>query len=159
MLRDLQKASDEGRLTPSFIDAYARFHHEKPLALYSLASRNFMPIAHEEGRNDHVLTPHEPRSVSHGREMLDAQERAGRETLRRLRRGEDDARPWAMRNPTRFALPVETEERVPLASLERREHLSDYLPAGDPFDAPLPTGAATSTDEDRPVEPVPAPSA
>ena len=57
VLRDLQFAAGQGTLTPSFMDCYARRHGEGVLALYALAARRELPVAAEDGRNDHLAEP------------------------------------------------------------------------------------------------------
>jgi hypothetical protein len=57
VLRDLDSAARRGVLTPSFLDGYARRHGEGVLALYALAARHDLPVAAEDGRNDHLAEP------------------------------------------------------------------------------------------------------
>ena len=101
VLRDLEFTASQGMLTPSFLDDYALRHGEKVLALYSLASRNGLPIAHEEGRNDQLAERGEWHStvdpVAVERE-LDAR---SAEVVRSVRAALDDGRPAALRKRSR----------------------------------------------------------
>lgn len=101
VVKDLERASHQGRLTPSFIDAYADRHGERIAALYALAARNLLTVEHEAGRNDHVLTEWEGSvDIATALAALDAQ---SAQTYRELRAAKDDGRPYALRKPTRHA--------------------------------------------------------
>lgn len=96
VVRDLEFAARQGELTPSFLEAYARRHGEKVLALYGLAARNSLAIAHEEGRNDHIVEKEwhsevDDRAVD---SALDAQSVI---VVRAVHAARDDGRPAALR--------------------------------------------------------------
>ena len=104
VLQDLEHAAKRGRLTPSFIDDYADKHGERVSALYALAAKNFLPVAHEEGRNDHVLR--DPKERVRGVNAVvvhAAAEDTAREMHRELRKARDDGRPYALRKPGKNA--------------------------------------------------------
>ena len=105
VLQDLEHAARRGRLTPSFIDEYAEKHGERVSALYALATKNFLTVAHEEGRNDHVLRdPSERVRGVNAVVVASAMEDSAREMNRELRRAREDGRPYALRKPGKNAL-------------------------------------------------------
>lgn len=107
VLQDLEHAAKRGRLTPSFIDEYAVKYDERVSALYALAAKNFLDVAHEEGRNDHLLRrpdEFERRGSIDVTVVASAQDDTSREMHRELRRARDDGRPYALRKPTKNAL-------------------------------------------------------
>ncbi|WP_432482038.1 hypothetical protein [Kineococcus esterisolvens] len=104
VLQDLEHASRRGRLTPSFIDEYADKYGERVSALYALAAKNFLTIAHEDGRNDHVLRdPAERQRGVNAVVVASAMEDNAREMHRELRKARDDGRPYALRKPGKNA--------------------------------------------------------
>ncbi|WP_432491145.1 hypothetical protein [Kineococcus auxinigenes] len=104
VLQDLEHASRRGRLTPSFIDEYAEKHGERVSALYALAAKNFLTVAHEDGRNDHVLRdPNEKKRGVNAVVVASAMEDNAREMHRELRKARDDGRPYALRKPGKNA--------------------------------------------------------
>ncbi|ABS05215.1 hypothetical protein [Kineococcus radiotolerans] len=101
VLRDLEFAAGQGTLTPSFLDCYARRHGEKVLALYALAAHHGLPVADEDGRNDHLAPPREWRSsVDLGavERELDARSAA---VVREVHDAADDGRPAVLRKRDR----------------------------------------------------------
>ena len=97
VLRDLERASLKGELTPTFIDHYASRHGERAPALYALACKHGIVVNIEEGRNDHLLN-----EWSGGVDvdaMSKALERQAVETYRRVRSARDDGRPAVLRKP------------------------------------------------------------
>jgi hypothetical protein len=102
VLRDLERASLKGELTPTFIDHYASRHGERAPALYALAQKNGIVVNIEEGRNDHLL-----KEWSGGVDMdamSRAMERQAVETYRKVRNAREDGRPAVLRKPaTRWA--------------------------------------------------------
>lgn len=97
VLRDLQFAAGQGTLTPSFLDCYARRNGEGVLALYAFAARHGLPVAAEDGRNDHLAEPKEWRSaVDLGavERELDARSAA---VVRAVHDAADDGRPAVLR--------------------------------------------------------------
>lgn len=108
VVRDLEFAARQGDLTPSFLEAYACRHGEKVLALYGLAARNSLTIAHEEGRNDHIVDTswHSSVDTDAVELALDAQSAA---VVRAVRDARDDGRPTALRKRGRGSFyPVKT---------------------------------------------------
>jgi len=105
VIRDLEVASLQGELTPSWLDEYAWRNGEKVTALYALAARNELRIAVEEGRNDHVVKCWESRvDESAVERAMDAESERAR---RRLREARADDRPAALRRSSRTsAYPV-----------------------------------------------------
>ncbi|WP_432507165.1 hypothetical protein [Kineococcus arenarius] len=104
VLQDLEHASRRGRLTPTFIDEYAEKHGERVSALYALAAKNFLTVAHEDGRNDHVLRdPNEKKRGVNAVVVASAMEDNAREMHRELRKARDDGRPYALRKPGKNA--------------------------------------------------------
>ncbi|MCI3925445.1 hypothetical protein MO973_35080 [Paenibacillus sp. TRM 82003] len=104
VLQDLEHASRRGKLTPTFIDDYAEKHGERVSALYALAAKNFLTVAHEDGRNDHVLRdPNEKARGVNAVVVASAMEDNAREMHRELRKARDDGRPYALRKPGKNA--------------------------------------------------------
>ncbi|NIZ90855.1 hypothetical protein [Kineococcus rubinsiae] len=102
VIRDLEVASLKGELSPTFLDEYAWRNGEKVTALYALAARNALPVAVEQGRNDHVEKSWESRvDESAVERALDAE---SERNMRRLREAREDDRPAALRRQTRNAL-------------------------------------------------------
>ena len=99
IVRDLEFASRQGALTPSFIDRYADVNGERVVALYALAAKNFLTVAHEAGRNDHVLLEWE--STVDVDQVLRAMEQESAEASRRLREAKADGRPVALRRSSK----------------------------------------------------------
>jgi len=109
VLRDLEFAANQGTLTPSFLDSYARRHGEKVLALYSLASRNGLPIAHEDGRNDHIAEQKEWHSTIDASAVERELDAHSASVMRSVRDAVDDGRPAALRKRGRNSFyPVRT---------------------------------------------------
>jgi hypothetical protein len=99
VIRDLEVASLQGELTPSWLDEYAWRNAEKVTALYALAARNELPISVEEGRNDHGVKAWESHvDESAVERALDAE---SAQALRRLREARADDRPAALRRQSR----------------------------------------------------------
>lgn len=96
VVRDLEFAARRGELTPTFLEAYATRHAEEVLALYGLAARNGLTVAHEEGRNDHVVEKawHSEVDVPAVERALDAQSAA---VVRAAHEAHDDGRPASLR--------------------------------------------------------------
>ena len=108
VVRDLEFAARQGDLTPSFLEAYARRHGEKITALYGLAARNSLTIAHEEGRNDHIVEKSWHSTVDTGavERALDAPSAA---VVRAAHDARDDGRPASLRKRGRGSFyPVKT---------------------------------------------------
>lgn len=102
VIRDLEFAARQGDLTPSFLDAYARRHGEKVLALYGLAARNDLAIAHEEGRNDHVVEkPWD--GVVDTRAVEQALDDGSSRVIASVHAAHEDGRPTTLRRPGRNA--------------------------------------------------------
>jgi hypothetical protein len=101
VLQDLQFASGQGTLTPSFLDCYARRHGEGVVSLYALAARHGLPVAAEDGRNDHLAEPRE----WHSTVDLDAVEREldahSAAVVREVHDAAEDGRPAVLRRRTR----------------------------------------------------------
>ncbi|GAA0313999.1 hypothetical protein [Kineococcus aurantiacus] len=97
VLRDLEFAAHQGTLTPSFLDDYARRHGEGVLALYALAARHDLPVAAEDGRDDHLaeVRPwHAAVDVAAVERALDARSAA---VVRDVHAAADDGRPAVLR--------------------------------------------------------------
>lgn len=101
VLRDLEFAASQGALTPSFLDNYALRHGEKVLALYSLASRNGLPVAHEDGRNDHLVEQKEWHSTIDTAAVEREMDARSAAVVRSVRAAVDDGRPAALRKRSR----------------------------------------------------------
>ena len=101
VLRDLEFAAGQGTLTPSFLDSYARRNGEKVLALYSLAARHQLTVAHEEGRNDHLAVEKEWHSVVDTTAVERELDARSAEVVRRVRDAADDGRPACLRKRSR----------------------------------------------------------
>lgn len=108
VVRDLEFAARQGDLTPSFLEAYARRHGERILALYALAARNDLTVAHEEGRNDHVVEKGWHSEVD-TRAVEDALDAASASVVRAVHAAREDGRPAALRKRGRGSFyPVRT---------------------------------------------------
>jgi hypothetical protein len=97
VLRDLEFAAHQGTLTPSFLDSYARRNGEKVLALYGLAARHELTIAHEEGRNDHLAVEKEWHSFVDAAAVERALDARSASVVRSVRDAADDGRPASLR--------------------------------------------------------------
>ncbi|WP_432542363.1 hypothetical protein [Kineococcus sp. SYSU DK002] len=97
VLRDLEFAAHQGLLTPSYLDSYAARHGEGVLALYALAARHGLPVAPEEGRNEHLAEVRE----WHGEVDVAAVERAldarSAAVVRDVHAAAEDGRPAVLR--------------------------------------------------------------
>ncbi|WP_432513753.1 hypothetical protein [Kineococcus sp. SYSU DK001] len=101
VLRDLEFTAHQGLLTPSFLDSYALRHGEQVFALYGLAARHGLPVAPEEGRNEHLAEVRE----WHGEVDLAAVERAldarSAAEVRAVHEAAEDGRPAVLRKRNR----------------------------------------------------------
>ncbi|PPK93825.1 hypothetical protein CLV92_109102 [Kineococcus xinjiangensis] len=118
VLRDLERASLRGELTPTFIDDYASKFGERVTALYALARKNHIAVNVEEGRNDHLLNEWE--STVDVDAVTRAMDKQSVEAFRQLRAARQDDRPSVLRRkPGRHAAFVPKPAPQPVAPVQR----------------------------------------
>ena len=143
VLRDMERASLRGELTPSWIEEYADAHRERVAGLYALARRNFLAINIEAGRNDHLLN--EWSGSVDADVVSQALDKQAVEVYRRVRASRDDGRPSVLRRkPGRHAAFVPKPQPAPQPV--RKVHV---CPPGCTCDVADPRTRWGSREEDR----------